>query len=92
MPIFRNGRCLIMYSAPWILRMAACYMVDIGQGPNQREYERNMLDGSFTCCVGSGMKITRSMVTEFTMNQWANCGEHLRAIDRQLETARAKMK
>ncbi len=32
-----------------------CYMVPVGQGV-QREYERNMLDGGFTCCVGSGME------------------------------------
>ncbi len=32
-----------------------CYMVPVGQGV-QREYERNMLDGGFTCCVGTGME------------------------------------
>jgi DUF1680 family protein len=32
-----------------------CYMVPVGRGV-QREYERNMLDGGFTCCVGSGME------------------------------------
>ncbi len=31
------------------------YMVPIGQGVRQ-EYERNMTDGGFTCCVGSGME------------------------------------
>jgi uncharacterized protein len=34
---------------------ATCYMVPIGQAVT-REYERNMLDGGFTCCVGSGME------------------------------------
>lgn len=33
----------------------ACYMVPVGRGV-QREYERNMLDGGFTCCVGSSME------------------------------------
>ena len=33
----------------------ACYMVPVGRGVT-REYERNMLDGSFTCCVGSSME------------------------------------
>lgn len=33
----------------------ACYMVPVGRGV-QREYERNMLDGSFTCCVASSME------------------------------------
>ena len=33
----------------------ACYMVPVGQGV-AREYERNMLDGGFTCCVGSSME------------------------------------
>ena len=33
----------------------ACYMVPVGRGV-QHEYERNMLDGSFTCCVGSSME------------------------------------
>jgi uncharacterized protein len=32
-----------------------CYMVPVGPGVT-REYERNMTDGSFTCCVGSGME------------------------------------
>jgi DUF1680 family protein len=32
-----------------------CYMVPVGRGV-QREYERNMLDGGFTCCVGTGME------------------------------------
>jgi DUF1680 family protein len=32
-----------------------CYMVPVGQGV-MREYEENMLDGGFTCCVGSGME------------------------------------
>jgi hypothetical protein len=32
-----------------------CYMVPVGRGV-AREYERNMLDGGFTCCVGSGME------------------------------------
>ena len=32
-----------------------CYMVPVGRGVT-REYERNMLDGGFTCCVGSGME------------------------------------
>jgi uncharacterized protein len=32
-----------------------CYMVPVGQGV-EREYEPNMLDGGFTCCVGSGME------------------------------------
>ena len=33
----------------------ACYMVPVGRGV-QHEYERNMLDGGFTCCVGSSME------------------------------------
>ncbi|MCX6904030.1 MAG: glycoside hydrolase family 127 protein, partial [Verrucomicrobia bacterium] len=33
----------------------ACYMVPVGGGV-QHEYERNMLDGGFTCCVGSSME------------------------------------
>ncbi|MGA2500503.1 MAG: beta-L-arabinofuranosidase domain-containing protein, partial [Tepidisphaeraceae bacterium] len=33
----------------------ACYMVPVGRGVT-REYERNMLDGGFTCCVGSSME------------------------------------
>ncbi len=32
-----------------------CYMVPVGRGV-AREYERNMLEGGFTCCVGSGME------------------------------------
>jgi DUF1680 family protein len=32
-----------------------CYMVPVGQGV-QHEYERNMTDGGFTCCVGTGME------------------------------------
>jgi DUF1680 family protein len=32
-----------------------CYMVPVGRGV-QHEYERNMLEGGFTCCVGSGME------------------------------------
>ncbi len=32
-----------------------CYMVPVGRGV-QHEYERNMLDGGFTCCVGSSME------------------------------------
>ncbi len=32
-----------------------CYMVPVGRGV-MREYEPNMLDGGFTCCVGSGME------------------------------------
>ena len=32
-----------------------CYMVPVGQGVTH-EYEHNMLDGGFTCCVGSGME------------------------------------
>jgi DUF1680 family protein len=32
-----------------------CYMVSVGRGVT-REYERNMRDGGFTCCVGSGME------------------------------------
>jgi len=32
-----------------------CYMVPVGRGV-AREYERNMLNGGFTCCVGSGME------------------------------------
>ena len=33
----------------------ACYMVPVGRGV-EHEYERNMLDGGFTCCVGSSME------------------------------------
>lgn len=33
-----------------------CYMVSVGQSQRQREYERNMRDGGFTCCVGSSME------------------------------------
>ena len=33
----------------------ACYMVPVGRGV-QHEYERDMLDGGFTCCVGSSME------------------------------------
>ena len=33
----------------------ACYMVPVGRGV-RREYERNMLDGSFTCCTGSSLE------------------------------------
>jgi hypothetical protein len=33
----------------------ACYMVPVGRGVTH-EYERNMLDGGFTCCVGSSME------------------------------------
>jgi DUF1680 family protein len=33
----------------------ACYMVPVGRGV-QREYERQMLDGGFTCCTGSSME------------------------------------
>jgi DUF1680 family protein len=32
-----------------------CYMVSVGRGVTH-EYERNMLDGGFTCCVGSSME------------------------------------
>ncbi len=32
-----------------------CYMVPVGRGV-QHEYERNMLDGGFTCCTGSSME------------------------------------
>ena len=32
-----------------------CYMVPVGRGVTH-EYERNMLDGGFTCCVGSSME------------------------------------
>ena len=32
-----------------------CYMVPIGRGVTH-EYERNMLNGGFTCCVGTGME------------------------------------
>jgi len=32
-----------------------CYMTPVGRGV-RREYEENMLDGGFTCCVGSGME------------------------------------
>ncbi|MBN2183327.1 MAG: glycoside hydrolase family 127 protein [Sedimentisphaerales bacterium] len=34
---------------------SACYMVPVGLGVRQ-EYERNMLDGGFTCCVGTGLE------------------------------------
>ena len=33
----------------------ACYMVPVGRGV-QHEYERNMRDGGFTCCVGTSME------------------------------------
>ena len=33
----------------------ACYMVPVGRGV-QREYERDMLNGGFTCCTGSSME------------------------------------
>ncbi|MGC8989796.1 MAG: DUF6805 domain-containing protein, partial [Verrucomicrobiia bacterium] len=33
----------------------ACYMVPVGRGV-QHEYERNMLDGGFTCCTASSME------------------------------------
>jgi uncharacterized protein len=33
----------------------ACYMVPVGRGV-QHEYERNMLDGGFTCCTGTSME------------------------------------
>ena len=33
----------------------ACYMVPVGRCV-QHEYERNMLDGGFTCCTGSSME------------------------------------
>lgn len=33
----------------------ACYMVPVGRGV-RHEYERNMLDGSFTCCTGSSLE------------------------------------
>jgi DUF1680 family protein len=33
----------------------ACYMVPVGRGV-QREYERNMLSGGFTCCTASSME------------------------------------
>ncbi len=33
----------------------ACYMVPVGRGV-EHEYERNMLDGGFTCCTGSSME------------------------------------
>lgn len=33
----------------------ACYMVPVGRGV-QHEYERNMCDGGFTCCVGTSME------------------------------------
>jgi len=33
----------------------ACYMVPVGRGV-QHEYERNMTNGGFTCCVGSSME------------------------------------
>jgi DUF1680 family protein len=33
----------------------ACYMVPVGRGV-QHEYERDMLDGGFTCCTGSSME------------------------------------
>ncbi|MGA2796554.1 MAG: beta-L-arabinofuranosidase domain-containing protein [Thermoguttaceae bacterium] len=34
---------------------STCYMVPVGQGV-EREYERNMLGGGFTCCLGTGME------------------------------------
>ncbi|MBI2513484.1 MAG: glycoside hydrolase family 127 protein [Opitutae bacterium] len=34
---------------------ATCYMVPVGRGVT-REYERDMLEGEFTCCVGTGME------------------------------------
>jgi len=34
---------------------STCYMVPVGLGVRQ-EYERDMLDGGFTCCVGSGLE------------------------------------
>jgi DUF1680 family protein len=33
----------------------ACYMVPVGRGV-RHEYEGNMLDGGFTCCVGSSLE------------------------------------
>lgn len=33
----------------------ACYMVPVGRAV-RREYERNMLNGGFTCCTGSSME------------------------------------
>jgi uncharacterized protein len=33
----------------------ACYMVPVGRGVTH-EYERNMTNGGFTCCVGSSME------------------------------------
>jgi uncharacterized protein len=33
----------------------ACYMVPVGRGV-EREYERDMLDGGFTCCTASSME------------------------------------
>lgn len=33
----------------------ACYMVPVGRGV-RHEYERNMLNGGFTCCTGSSME------------------------------------
>ena len=33
----------------------ACYMVPVGRGVS-REYERNMLDGDFTCCTGTSLE------------------------------------
>lgn len=33
----------------------ACYMVPVGRGV-EREYERNMTDGGFTCCTGSSFE------------------------------------
>jgi len=33
----------------------ACYMVPVGRGV-EHEYERNMLDGGFTCCTGSSLE------------------------------------
>ena len=32
-----------------------CYMVPVGRGV-QHEYERDLLDGGFTCCIGSSME------------------------------------
>jgi len=33
----------------------ACYMVPVGRGV-EHEYEKNMLDGGFTCCTGTSME------------------------------------
>jgi hypothetical protein len=35
---------------------SVCYMVCVGRSSRQREYEQNMRDGGFTCCVGSSME------------------------------------